>query len=266
MPENPLSAEKILAGLKTQSFGKNLILLEKTGSTQNEAKILAERGLSEGTAVVAEEQNQGRGRMGSAWISERGGLWVSLILRPQIQPQDAPLLALVSSVAISKAIESVCGVRAGLKWPNDILIRTKNGLRKACGSLIEMSAEGDLIRWAVLGFGINVNNDIPRGLESIAVSLKRASGKPQDRTRLLQRVLGNLEKAYRSFTSRGFETLRREYMKRSVFIKGRRLKINNFSDQVQGRFVKIDSDGSLVLALSGGKREKIFSGDVTILK
>src|SRR5207302_235718 len=109
-----------------------------------EAKSLAERGLSEGTTVVAEVQSEGKGRMGRSWSSERGGLWVSIILRPKIQPQKVPLLALVSSVAIAKAIESECRIRTYLKWPNDVLVLAAKGDRKkVCGSLLEMSAESD---------------------------------------------------------------------------------------------------------------------------
>ena len=260
-----LSLGKIQEGIRTKCIGTNLVLLEKTSSTQVLAKDLAESGSPEGTGVIAEEQSRGRGRMGRAWISGRGGLWVSVILRPRMAPQIVPLLALSSSVAIARAIESVCGIACRLKWPNDILVGGGKGKpRKVCGTLIEMSAESDRVRWAVLGFGIDVNNPTPASLKSIAVSLKEATGKAVDRNLLLRAVLEELDRAYRIILSQGFVPLKKDYMRRSILKRGTRLKLSDFNRSVRGRLVEFAADGSLVLSLDGKRQERFYAGDVTI--
>ena len=266
-----LSLEKISKGLETKIFGKVLVLLERTDSTQDKAKELAEAGCPEGTTVIAEEQSRGRGRLGRPWVSGRGGLWVSVVLRPRMPPQNVPLLALAASVAIARAIESACRARCFLKWPNDILIpagkgkkRSGKNLRKVCGSLIEMTSEPDRIRWLILGFGIDVNNPTPASLQDIALSLKEAQGGNLDRNRILRAVLQSLDGVYESLLSKGFEWIRKEYMKRSVLKRGARLALSDHETRIQGRLVKIAQDGALVLALPGGKQEKFYAGDVTV--
>ncbi len=261
-----LSVDKILKNLKTKSFGKNLILLEQIGSTQTEAKILAEKGLPEGTVVLAEEQTAGKGRLGRDWESARGGLWFSIILRPPFLPHKASLLALSSSVAIAKAVEQCAGVSCRLKWPNDILVQTKDGFRKICGSLVDMSSETDAIRWVVLGIGIDVNNALPKSLDKIAVSIKSVFGVPLDRTVLLQKILKSLETVYHVLVLRGFDEVKKEYRKRSILKRGQQVMLNDSSKKVQGKFLYFDNDGSIVLSLEGGKMQNFFAGDVTLSK
>ncbi len=256
--------QEFMQGLKTKRFGKNIVLNEKAASTQEEAKILAEKGLSEGTVVFAEEQTAGHGRLGRTWESAKGGLWFSIILRPPFLPQKAPLLALASSVAIAKAIEQSSKINCRLKWPNDILVETENGFRKICGSLVEMSSETDKIRWVVLGIGIDVNNKLPKSLEDIAVTLKDLHGAPLDRSALLQRILKSLETVYDVLVQRGFDEVKKEYRKRSVLKRGQNVLLSNPSSKVNGKFLYVDNDGSLVLSLEGGKIQNFFAGDVTL--
>ena len=166
---------------------------------------------------------------------------------------------------MARAIESSVKIRCRLKWPNDILVEVKNGkYLKVCGSLVEMSAESDRVRWVVLGVGIDVNNVLPRSLEKIGVSLCRLAGRPIDRTRLFQKVLENLEAAYHKLLKNGFGGMRREYAGRSIFKKGRALRLDDSSSKFKGRFVRFDEDGSLVLSGAGGKNENHYAGDVTL--
>lgn len=258
-------ASRVLAGLKTRNFGRNLIVMETTDSTQNEAKALAEKGISEGATILAEEQTRGKGRLGRSWESGRGGLWFSIILRPSFAPQKASLIALAASLAVARAIEAAAKIRCHLKWPNDILVEAKKGkYLKVSGSLVEMSAESDRVLWVVLGVGVNVNNDLPKSLEKIGVSLCRMTGRHINRTLLLQKVLENLETAYQQLLRKGFEGLRSEYARRSVIKKGMSLQLDDSASKIKGRFVRFDEDGSLVLAVDGGRNENFFAGDVTL--
>ena len=258
-------ASRVLNGLKTKFMGKNLIVAEKTDSTQSEAKALAEKGLSEGTTVLAEEQSNGKGRMGRSWESGRGGLWFSVILRPSLPPQKAPLIALVSSLAVARAIESTVKVRCFLKWPNDILVKiSKKGHRKICGSLIEMSSEPDRIVWAALGVGIDVNNALPKSLESVGISLNKITGKRIDRTLLFRSVLENLEGTYKKLLRGGFKNLKKEYVRRSLIRKGDKVVLDDSASRVRGNFVRFDPDGSIVLSMPDGERRNFYAGDVTL--
>lgn len=255
---------RILNELKTRSFGKNLIVVEKTDSTQNEAKTLAEKGVSEGTAVLAEEQTAGKGRLGRTWESGRGGLWFSVILRPAFAPQKASLLAMAASVAVAKALEAGAKIRCRLKWPNDVLVETHKGaFRKISGSLVEMSAESDSIRWVVLGVGIDVNNSLPKDLRKTAVTLKEVSGRTIDRTALLLKVFSNLEAVYGAFVKRGFASFKGEYARRSILRRGMEVKLTDPSAHVKGKFSGFGNDGSIILALSEGKKSNFFAGDIS---
>ena len=206
---DPISAARVLAGLKTRHFGRNLILLKTTDSTQNEAKALVEKGFSEGTTVLAQDQTAGKGRLGRAWASGLGGLWFSIILRPI--PETIQFLALVSSLAVAQGIETVVKIKCHLKWPNDVLVETQKGIfQKVSGVLVETSTKSDRLQWGVLGVGINVNNTLPRSLEKIGISLSQISGREIDRTLLFQKALENLEGAYQQLSQRGFESFKNE--------------------------------------------------------
>ena len=193
-----------------------MILLETTDSTQNEAKALTEKGFSEGTAVLAEDQTEGKGRLGRAWESGLGGLWFSIILRPISTPETIQFLALVSSLAVARGIETVVKIKCHLKWPNDVLVETQEGtFKKVSGVLVETSTEADCFQWGVLGVGINVNNPLPRSLEKIGISLSQIVGREIDRTLLFQKVLENLEAFYQRLLQSGFESFKNEVIERS---------------------------------------------------
>ncbi|MBI3292842.1 MAG: biotin--[acetyl-CoA-carboxylase] ligase, partial [Elusimicrobia bacterium] len=161
-------------------FGQEVKAFAVIGSTQSEAKRLADAGASEGTLVIAERQRKGRGRLGRSWASPPGGLWCSLVLRPQILPAAAPQLTLVASLAVTDAIAKVTDLRPAIKWPNDVLVEGK----KVCGILTEIGIQGNCLQWAIVGIGINVNNEIPPSLIHRAISLQAVVGRPVDRKRL----------------------------------------------------------------------------------
>lgn len=258
-----LSPEAVLPRLRTKTFGRSYHFYERTGSTQDRARELAQSGAPEGAVAVAADQTAGRGRLGREWVSGRGGLWASLILRPPLPPQTVPLLSLVASLAIAEAIERSSGTACGVKWPNDVLVPTKKGLRKVCGILTEMSAESDRVHWLIVGFGINANNEISPGLKGIGAGLKQLSGSSVDLPGLAAAVLGSFEKFYGRFLKEGFGPLRPAYLRRFLF-RGKRVVIVDPAVRQEGICRGVGEDGSLKVEAADGRIESFLSGDVSL--
>ncbi|MDK2794712.1 MAG: BirA family transcriptional regulator, partial [Caldanaerobacter sp.] len=161
--------EEIAPYLNTKFIGRNYIHKESLSSTNDMAKELAYK-VPDGTVIVAEEQTKGRGRMGRSWFSEKSScILTSVILKPQIRPENTVALTQVAALAVVKAIEEVCSVKTKIKWPNDIILNSK----KVCGILTEMSSEIDVVNYIVIGIGINVNcTEFPDDLKEKATSLQ----------------------------------------------------------------------------------------------
>lgn len=263
-----LSVQRVLSSIQTQSLGKNIIYLDQTDSTQNQAKKLAGDGCKEGALVIAEKQTAGKGRLGRVWVSSGGGIWASLVFRPDIPPQNVPLLSLVISLAVAEAIDHFCSglgkkIRCGLKWPNDVMIQTGGNYKKVCGILTEMSAESERVHWVVLGFGINVNNKIPVELKHSASNLQSVAGLKLDRTMLLCSVLEKIEEKYRKFMDHGFADLKSDYLSRCI-LKGKIVTLSDTEGSTTGRFVGIGEDGVLILRIKN-RTANFFAGDVTLI-
>src|ERR1700687_2857641 len=156
-------------------LGKRIHHFFKVDSTNSIAMTLGERGEPHGTVVIAEEQTAGRGRSGHTWHSEKtNGIYMTVLLRPQLSPQQAPLITLVAGLAARDAIEEQTGLAPDLRWPNDLLF----GRKKFCGILTEMNAEQDRIHFLAAGIGINVNHErVPEELSGIATSLRIETGR-----------------------------------------------------------------------------------------
>ena len=177
-----LHADDLLARLgHTKIVGRDIRVFQETTSTNDVVEKLARDEVKEGIVVFAESQSKGRGRLGRKWVSPaRKGLWFSVLLRPDLRPQAATQLTILSAVALRRAIEAETGLRAEIKWPNDILV---NG-RKAAGILTELRAELDRVQHLILGIGIDVNlnaGDFPSELRNHATSLKVELGKQVSR-------------------------------------------------------------------------------------
>ncbi|MHB9154266.1 MAG: biotin--[acetyl-CoA-carboxylase] ligase [Endomicrobiales bacterium] len=229
-------------------------------STQTIAKDLANRGEEEGAVVVAEEQTNGYGRLGREWVSGKGGVWFSLLLRPPIEPERIAQITFVASLAVCNALEKNRRLDARIKWPNDILVSG----RKLSGILTEISAEVGKCNWVVIGIGINANNDLPRTLCG-AATLSSLSGEAVNRPALLADVLAEFGGLYDGFVARGFKDFEKEYNRRSL-LPGRFVRVNSADRVYFGTAEKIDGDGYLWLTLRGGARKKVVAGDVTVLK
>lgn len=258
-----LLPEEVNMNLKTGFIGSQIKYFSSIDSTNNEAKKLAQMGEKEGTVVIAEEQTGGRGRRGRAWSSPFGmGIWVSIILRPQIPPVDAPGLTLVAAVAAAKAVRSVTGLPVRIKWPNDLMLNSK----KVGGILTELSAEIEVVNFIVVGIGINVNNEsFPEELKKIATSLKIEQTKKEklDRVQLLCELLHRFEEEYLKFTGGRQKEILKQWREFSDTL-GRFVRISGHNDIIEGKAVDIDETGALLVEKEDGSLERIISGDVSL--
>jgi BirA family biotin operon repressor/biotin-[acetyl-CoA-carboxylase] ligase len=259
-----LLPEEIRAGLKTQVMGRDIAYQRETPSTQEIAKALASQGVADGTIVVAETQSGGRGRVGRQWSSPQGGIYFSMVLRPDMKPSEALRLPLVAGVAVAQAIKRNTKLAPKLKWPNDIMIQDS----KVGGILTEMSAEMDRLDWVIVGIGLNVNTShesFPKDVEGIATSLMEAGGKNILRVKLLQDILFEFESLYDDLVKSGFEPIRTKWKALSNTI-GANVVVSMPTEKVTGTAVDIDSDGALILKKEDGSLEKIIAGVVSLRK
>jgi len=257
-----LAPAGIKVGLKTSMMGKNIHYFKETESTNILARDMA-GSVDEGTVIIAESQTGGRGRMGRKWISPEGGIWLSVVLKPRMQPMHASRITLLSGVAVAKTIRSY-ELPAKIKWPNDVLINGK----KVCGILTEIGAEMDSIQYVVVGVGIDANVDtetFPEDFRDSSTSLKNELGHDIDRVEFVQRLLSELESLYLKFQKEGFSSIMEEWRNMSATI-GEWVKITTQTRAIYGEAVGVDSEGALILETGEGKLEKIVAGNCEHLR
>jgi BirA family biotin operon repressor/biotin-[acetyl-CoA-carboxylase] ligase len=257
-----LLPREIRGGLAARIFGRQKIIYsEKVDSTNDIAKALASKGATEGTIVLAEQQIKGRGRRGRWWDSPFGvGIYLSIILRPKVNPREAPKITVVFGVAAAFAIEKLTSLKPRIKWPNDLLISGK----KVGGILTEMSAEMDGIDYVVVGLGLNVNNprsSFPKEIKGMASSLKEELGRPICRVTLLQCLLGELEFCYQEFVDGNFSSILARWRELTDTL-GRLLEVDTFGRRVAGEAIDIDENGALILKDKDGNIHRIIAGDI----
>lgn len=261
-PETMYNKRELEQGLKTKTMGQTIYFYEETDTTNNRARELALEGAPEGTLVVAEKQTAGRGRRGKVWESPLGtGIWMSLVLRPQIAPAEASVLTLLCGLATAEAIEAETGLSAGIKWPNDILINGK----KAVGILTEMDCEMSEVHFVIPGIGINVNTaSFPPEIAEIATSLYLECGKTVSRRRLVHKVLERLEEHYETFLRTGsFAAVLEDYRKLCITL-GKEVHVLG-REPFFAEALDITPEGELLVRRAdNGKEEVVFSGEVSI--
>ncbi len=258
-----LRLDDIKRELKTKIVGREIHLFAELLSTNTLAMEMASKGAPEGTIVIAETQTGGKGRLGRKWISPKGNLYLSVILRPDIPTYKAPLITLMGAAAVASAIRAVCSIKAAIKWPNDILVSGK----KVSGLLAEMSAEPDRIKHMALGIGVNVNmapGELPAEVRAAATALAAEGGNKIDRTALLRQVLRELESRYRILLQDQSAVLR-EWESLNVTI-GRRVAVVGAGETLEGLAQGIDLEGRLIVKADNGTLRPVAAGDVTILK
>jgi BirA family transcriptional regulator, biotin operon repressor / biotin---[acetyl-CoA-carboxylase] ligase len=242
-------------------IGREHVNLEEVDSTNNYAKSIAER-VPDGTVVISDRQNAGKGRMGRFWDSASGkGIWMSVVLKPELRMTEAIMMTHMAGAAVC---DGLCraGFDAKVKWPNDIVI---NG-RKVCGILAEMVGEPDRLKYVVIGIGVNVNHllaDFPEELQEKAISLLIASNQPVDRNMILSGILERLDHYYGCILqNRSNEIL--EFCKQRSATLQQDVKILDRDNMIVGKAVDISDRGGLLVEDMNGQRVEIISGEVSV--
>lgn len=251
--------------LNTKFLGRELHFRQSVESTNNVLKSLANSGAIHGTAVIANEQTKGRGRLGRHWASTADkGIWMSILLRPDIHPNRVQSVTLAAAVAVCRAIEPVLEEKPGIKWPNDILVAGK----KVCGILTELSAEAEKVSWVIVGLGLNthfVPDDFPEELRTKATSLIQhlKRGAVLDRARLAAEILNRFEPVYEDFIRNGPESMLREWRERSVTL-GKTVELIHGPKTMRALALDVGEDGRLLVRLEDGSIREIFSGEISL--
>lgn len=258
-----LTYEEIRKGLKTNSIGKTIVHFDSITSTNTKAKELALKGDKEGTVVIAEEQIAGRGRLGRSWISPKGkGIWMSILLRPNISPANAAKITQIGAASVCEGIRGI-GIDVKIKWPNDI---TANG-KKVCGILTEMSGELNTVNYIVIGIGINANidlSDFPEELIETATSLKVVSGNGIDRKKLVSNILNKFEYLYRELVEENSISKSIKICRESSAILGKEIRIISKNNEEIAKAIGITDEGELIVEKHDGQQKKIISGEISI--
>ncbi len=254
--------ELLKSFLSCSIFGRQVQLLEETISTNNQALYLAFKGAPEGTAVLAECQTGGKGRMTRSWFSPPGkNIYTTVVLRPEIDLSLAPQVTIVAGVAVAELLEKYCPGRVSLKWPNDVLI----GGRKVCGILAESRSSALRIEYIVVGIGINVNmigEDLDIGLRETATSLKMETGKDFIREEVAAGLFGSFEKWYLIHRRSGFAPVREKWLECSG-MTGKEIKYISQGAVIKGCVSGMDHDGAL-LCIVDGKTKRLTAGEITL--
>jgi BirA family biotin operon repressor/biotin-[acetyl-CoA-carboxylase] ligase len=230
----------------------NILYYPEVSSTMDTAKDLARTNCPDFTVVVAGRQTQGRGRLKRQWLSDDGGLYFTMVIRPDIPVLLSSRVNFLASLTLARLLRDLFQIDAAVKWPNDILVDD----HKISGMLSELEAETDRVLFISIGMGINVNND-PSGVEPAASSLKKITGREISKKMLLARFLAEFEKQLRKAE---FENVISEWKKYTVSLN-RRVKIVTHKEVSEGLAVDVEQDGALVLELADGTRKKIVYGD-----
>jgi BirA family biotin operon repressor/biotin-[acetyl-CoA-carboxylase] ligase len=253
-----VAAEEILQELQTTTFGQNIRYEPVAKSTQILAHQWAKAGAMEGSLVIANEQQAGKGRLGRDWHSPAGsGIWLSLIVRPPIPIQQASQMTLLAAVAVTSALIQMTTIPIQIKWPNDLLINGK----KVCGILTELRGEQDRIDYMVLGIGINVHQQsFPPSLEHVATSLAIEKKQEYSRARLIAAMMKELEQHYRQYLQDGFAPIQTKWEQLSSSI-GKKITAKTPQAEVVGIAEKLQDDGSL-LVRTGEELVAIYSAEI----
>lgn len=256
-----VSAEELKSIRKTAWIGKKIVYYDVTDSTNLQAKHLAEEGFPHGTYVVAGRQEAGRGRRGRSWESpEHDGIFMTLLLRPDIRPKEAPMLTLVAAMAVTVAIRTMYQLPAEIKWPNDIVLHGK----KICGILTEMSAEIDSIHYVVVGIGINVSNQqFQKGIAPVATSIALEGGRQIYRAELIEAVWEQFEAYYDIFfQTRDVSGIIEAYNSYLVNMD-KQVRVLDPKEPFEGIARGINGQGELMVETESGVR-LVSSGEVSV--
>lgn len=259
---NPIRIKELLA---TNRMAQDLYYYDETDSTNTRIRLLAEEKTDDGVLAVADIQTAGRGRRGRTWITPAGmNIAMSLLLRPDIAPNDASMITLVMALATANGIEQVTGLETKIKWPNDIVVNGK----KVVGILTEMDMEADYIRNVIVGIGINVNEsseeDFQPEFRNTATSLRIECGHLVERNAVIAAIMNSFEQYYALFLKdRDLSGLMTEYDKRLVSV-GRQVRVLDPSGEYEAYSKGISDRGELIVSLADGTERHVYAGEVSV--
>lgn len=257
-----MTEAEIKSLMHTEWVAKEVLYFDTIDSTNTKAQELAEKGYPSGTLVVADKQESGKGRRGRSWVSPSGtGIFMTLMIKPDINPNNASMLTLVAALAVAKAITSVTGEEAMIKWPNDIVVNGK----KVCGILTEMNAQFDYINHIVVGIGINVHNEsFPEEISQMASSLMiEAGGKRFHRAQIIAETMSYFEQYYDTFLkTQDLSALVREYDELLVN-RNKSVRVLDPKEPFDGKAMGITSKGELIVD-TWESRKLVSSGEVSV--
>jgi BirA family biotin operon repressor/biotin-[acetyl-CoA-carboxylase] ligase len=244
-------------------LGCAILRFDSLPSTNDVAREMAEQGTAEGVAVLAREQTRGRGRQGRAWASPAGeGLYLSVILRPPVEPARAPLITLAAAVAVAETLAADYAIAADIKWPNDIHARG----RKICGILVESAIEKSKLAYAVLGVGVNLGQrQFPAELQEAATSLLIESGRRVTPDEFAAPLLARLDYWYRVALQQPAMVIA-EWQARSSYADGCAVRIENGDRPLEGITRGLAPSGALIIETADGARREVFAGEVSLRK
>ena len=249
------SADSIRNSLGTKIVGREIRIFDRVSSTQDAARELVQKHAAGGTVILAESQIRGRGRFGKSWFSPPGsGILVSVILYPR-KFSKVNIISIAAAIAAANAIEKVSGLRALVKWPNDIVISG----RKIAGVLIETAGKA-----LIVGIGVNVNIDIedfPPAIRESATSVLRELGRKVSRIALIRELLIQIEHYYCELEDSGIVSILREFRELS-YVTGRQVTVFSKGRILEGEALSVDDEGALVVRLDSGVRKRILTGEV----
>lgn len=253
---------EIKNSLRTKTIGQNIHWAYEVDSTNTVALKLAEGGAQEGTIVLSESQKHGRGRMGRTWISQpERGIYMSVILRPNFVPMKAPRITFIAAIALVETLERLFGLKAKIKWPNDVIVNGK----KTAGILTELRAEMEGIHHVVVGIGVNANNTrFPKALRDKVTSLALELNEEVSRIDIVRTLLETLERWYHIALGDHPEQTFERWRELSCTL-GNRVEVNLGDKILTGVATHLDPTGSLYVRLDSGEEREILAGDVTMV-
>jgi BirA family biotin operon repressor/biotin-[acetyl-CoA-carboxylase] ligase len=259
MTQDTITRESLRELIASTIFAEHIHHFDEIDSTNSAAMLAAQSGAAEGSVFIAERQAEGRGRGGNIWHSEAGALMLSVVLRPSVAANDVLILSLATGLAVSAAVEQVCGIAPDLRWPNDILLAE----RKLGGVLCELNIDAGKVRHAVIGIGLNVNQEkFPEGISEVATSLLQETGKAWPRVELAAALLRALHKEYQLLQAAPADAMQsciRRFEERSSYARGKRVKVAE-GGSFEGVTVGLDERGFLRVKTTEGERLVISGG------
>ncbi len=248
--------------LKTKEIAKTIQYYFELPSTNKTAKQLADNNnANNGTLIIAEKQTLGKGRFDRKWTSPSSGIWMSLILKPNIPPSEASKITQIAAASVYKALLNF-GINVSIKWPNDIFINGK----KLCGILTEMKCDIDRIHYLVLGIGLNVNlnaEEITDELKDIATSLKLEFNKTFSKSLILSEILNNFEPLYEKFILENNICEVLNICRQNSNLLNQKAKLITYHKEEIVTCIGINDNGELIVKDADGYEKAVTSGEIS---